>query len=87
MKYYHKLPKLDELNRLSQALAGFPVSVARAVRTAEGNGCSRETIDFLNLFHGEFESRSDFYARTTELAVLIREEQDQPEEVVLSQQD
>lgn len=84
MNYTKQLPKLSDLRKLSDSLDKFPVSVRRVVTKAVIDGYKNELIDFLKLFQGEFESRSDFYARTSELVMLIKEENKQPEESILS---
>lgn len=87
MNYTKPLPELKDLRRLSNTLDNFPLSIRRAVAAAIASGHKNELIDFLKLFHGNFESRADFYARTSELVMLIKEEQRQPEEGILSRQD
>jgi hypothetical protein len=87
MNYTKSLPEVEDLRRLSGSLNDFPISVHRTVAVAIASGYKNEVIDFLKLFQGSFESRADFYARTTELVMLIKEEKRQPEETVLSSQD
>lgn len=87
MNYAKPLPKLKDIRRLSQAIDVFPVSTRRSIGIAEALGYGKEVTGFLKLFRGEFESRADFYARTSELVMLIREERRQPKEGILSRQD
>ncbi len=87
MNYTKLLPEPKDLKRLSDSLDDFPLSVRRTIVAAIAGGYKNEVIDFLKLFHGEFESRADFYTRTSELVMLIKEERRQPEEKVLSPQD
>lgn len=87
MNYTKPLPKSTDLKRLSGRLDDFPMSVRRTITTAIATGHKNDVIDFLKLFHGSFESRADFYARTTELVMLIIEEKKQPEEKILSPQE
>ncbi|HET7673502.1 MAG TPA: hypothetical protein VFK11_03260 [Candidatus Saccharimonadales bacterium] len=87
MNYNKPLPKPEDLNRFANAVDTFPISVQRTVNIARTLGYKNDLIEFLKLFSGEFESRADLYARTTELVLLIREENKQPGEGMLSQQD
>ncbi|HEX5797257.1 MAG TPA: hypothetical protein VFX86_02610 [Candidatus Saccharimonadales bacterium] len=87
MNYNEPLPKLEELGRLSQEVGRFPIATRKIVSIARELDYSEEVINLLKLFRGEFESRADLYARTSELALLISEERKQPKEGVLSQQD
>lgn len=87
MNYTKPLPEAEELKELSESVSDFPISTNRLLQIAEASPHSNELVNFLRLFHGEFESRADLYARATELIFLIKEENRQPEEQVLSPQD
>ncbi|HEX5456434.1 MAG TPA: hypothetical protein VFW77_03655 [Candidatus Saccharimonadales bacterium] len=87
MNYTRQLPKFSDLRRLAQAVDEFPASISRVVAVARTIGMGSEVIGLLKLFHGEFETKADLYARTSELVLLIQEENKQPEEGVLSPQD
>lgn len=87
MNYTRQLPRFSDLRRLAQTAGEFPASVEEIIAVARAIGLGDEVIEFLKLFQGEFETKADLYARTSELVLLIREENKQPEEGVLSQQD
>lgn len=87
MNYTKQLPDVSELQKLAGVATDFPKKTNDIVGLAKNQGYGSEIIDFLKLFHGSFESRGDFYARTSELVMLIKEERKQPEEQVLSSQD
>jgi hypothetical protein len=87
MNYTRQLPKFSDLRRLARVVDEFPVSADEVVGTAKSIGMGDEVIEFLKLFHGNFETKADLYARTSELVLLIQEENKQPEEEVLSRQD
>lgn len=87
MNYTKPLPESSQLRDLSEAIGTFPIRAGRLAAIARAEGFGSPTVELLNLFRGEFESRADLYARTSELVVLIKEEQTQPEEKVLSPQD
>lgn len=87
MNYTKQLPRFSDLRRLAQATNEFPASVDQVVAVAETIGMGSDVVEFLKLFHGNFETKADLYARTSELVLLIQEENKQPEEGVLSQQD
>jgi hypothetical protein len=87
MNYTKQLPKFSDLRRLARVVDEFPANVDDVVAMAKTIGMGDEVIEFLKLFHGNFETKADLYARTSELVVLIQEENKQPREEVLSQQD
>jgi uncharacterized protein (DUF1697 family) len=87
MNYTKQLPRVSDLRRLARAVDEFPADVDDVVSIAETIGMGDEVIDFLKLFHGNFETKADLYARTSELILLIQEENKQPHEEMLSPQD
>lgn len=88
MKFTGQLPELDELCRIAGAVPDFPATTEEITETATLEGYGKNVIDFINLFphrgQEEFLSRSDFYTRAAELAMLICEERQQPPEKLKS---
>lgn len=87
MNYTKQLPDVDDLQKLAGSVEDFPRKTNEIIGLAKNQGYGSEIIDFLKLFHGSFESRGDFYARASELVMLIKEERKQPEEQTLTPQD
>lgn len=87
MNYTKPLPESEDLRKLSESISRFPLKVQKTILIAKKSGYGTEVVEFLKLFHGSFESRGDLYTRTSELVMLIKEENKQPEETVLSPQD
>jgi len=91
MVFNEKLPELHDLCRIAGSVKSYPVSPEELAKNAKDLGYGKNVIDFINLFidrkRGTFESRSNFYTRAAELALLICEEREQPKENFLSPQD
>lgn len=90
MLFTEKLPELHDLCKVAKSVRHYPSNAEEIKAVAEGLKCKRNVIHFINLFCNHpstiFESRTDFYTRAAELALLICEERIQPQESIFSTQ-
>jgi len=85
MVYSKKPPELKDLRDIASAIKSWPAKASELATAAVLLGHSKETVDLIKQFSignrdEVFQSREEFYVRSTELALLIREETAQPVE-------
>lgn len=91
MAYLLRLPRQAEIRRLAQYITSFPATTEYIIQRAKQLDLSTDLQYFLRQFYQGnrpevFDSRADFFTRATELAMLIKEEREQPKETLLSPQ-
>lgn len=87
--YSRPLPRLDNILWLTQLARPFPTTADHIIKAAKKWRFSKSTVDFLGLFPHDtkFEDGEEFFARSQDLQLLIRQERDAPIEHLKSPQD
>lgn len=84
MVYQAQMPSLDELEKVYGNVAESPAAVADLVARAKSIGCSRDVVDFINLFSNSrvFENRKAFLDECVVLERMIQQERESPPEIL-----
>ena len=79
MHTYNLLPMFDDLWNIALSIPSFPCSANEIIYTAHSLGYGKPMLEFIQLFSTDqnsmFMSRIDFYSRSTELALLLNDDQ------------
>ena len=88
MAYTQKLPSLRIMRFLADIDGPFPIKNRHVVLAARRFRFDDNVINFLQQFPADeiFASRDDFVERCRDLEILIRQEQESPQEILHSPQ-
>lgn len=86
MQYTKRLPNERDIVWLSKLVTSYPASRRQIVRMARMWNFKQDVVSFVRLFPAdeEFASRTDFVNRCADLALLIRQEWESPQELLKS---